>query len=118
MHEAAAYTSLQPNVTNGTFHTVSTRFYRSGVLLSWDLENMVGSSEKWIFTVKILEIKGDLKSKCSMKNGILGPSVVRAACSDANSCLCVSLGVGGIGRRGVVLLGEQGVVGSLKLQKR
>lgn len=35
-----------------------------------------------------------------MKNGTLGPSVVKAACSDANSCLCVSLGEGGTGRAG------------------
>lgn len=61
---------------------------------------MAGSSERWIFTGKILQIEGDLKDKCSMKNGTSGPRVGRAACSYANSCLCVSLGVGGMGRGG------------------
>lgn len=100
MQEPAAHTSLQPKVADGTFHTVSTQFYRSRMHLSWGSESTAGSHERWIFTGKILQIEGDLKDECSMKNGTSGPRAGKAACSDANSCLCVSLGVGGMGRGG------------------
>lgn len=79
MREPAAHTCLQPKVANGNFHTVSTQFYRSRILLSWESESMAGSSERWIFPEKILQIEGDLKDECSMKNGTSGPRVGKAA---------------------------------------
>lgn len=47
-----------------------------------------------------MEIKGDWKGECFMKNGILGLSVVKVVCLDVNFCFCVFLGEGGTGRAG------------------
>lgn len=78
---------------------------------------MAGSSERWIFTGKILQIEGDLKDECSMKNGTSGPRAGKAACSDANSCLCVISRHGWHGKGRGASLGEHGVVGGLKFRQ-